>query len=416
MSFSREFKQILQSGSAGRRVDFLRRDLHRRPVISPVKTPETGSLLELTIHDLSRSGPGVSRDDQGRVIFVPGTIGGDRVRVRIVSEEKRYATGELVELLEPSPDRISPRCPVFGKCGGCTWQHVPYALQWRTKVEGVKHALRRVELSPSGAWTEHPAERIWEYRNRVQARGFQNELGFHARGSIDRVPVERCEIARPEINAAWSSIREEGRRFSSPYKVEVEVLPDGQVRQAWNSRHGAGGFRQVHDEQNEVLRSVVSRGVPDGSELWDLYGGTGNLSLPLLPRLRALVSVDVGAPVTSPEILSGGTPTRFERRPVGHWARGVIRAARKGKDPGGLRAAILDPPRAGLGEDAADVVEALKLLGVQNVVAVGCDPDSWARDLKRLVRHGWQLLDVDLVDLFPQTPHVESVARLFRIP
>ena len=388
--------------------------LHRRPV---TRVEPDSSVLELEITDLSRGGPGVARAPDGRVIFVPSTLTGDRVRVRVVSAEKRYATAEVLELLEPSKQRSVAPCPVFGKCGGCQWQHVPYEIQWKTKVSGVRHALARVELVASGTWREHPAQRIWEYRNRVQARGFGSELGFHASGSHERVAVDRCEIARPEINAAWSSVREEGRRFAKPYKVEVEVLPSGELRKSWNAPHGAQGFRQVHDEQNEILRAIVSRGISSGVELWDLYGGSGNLSLPLLERVQSLVSVDVGAPM---EAESGSSKVRFERRPVGHWARAILRDHHEKPVSQGFsveikRSAILDPPRVGLGEEASDVVQALARLGIQELVAVGCDADSWARDLKRLSRHGWQLVDVDVLDLFPQTPHVESIGRLLRI-
>src|SRR4051812_46602980 len=95
----------------------------------------------LRITDLSRGGAGVSRDPSGRVVFVPYSAPGDLVRVRIVEAEKRYAQGEILEILEPSVERQVPPCPVFGKCGGCQWQHLPYSLQWSTKSKGLLHAL-----------------------------------------------------------------------------------------------------------------------------------------------------------------------------------------------------------------------------------------------------------------------------------
>src|SRR4051812_26561964 len=100
--------------------------------------------LTLKIQDLARGGAGVSRDESGRVIFVPYTAPGDVVRVRITEEKKNYAQGELLEVVEPSSIRQKAPCPVFGRCGGCQWQHLPYELQFRTKLQGVVHALSRV--------------------------------------------------------------------------------------------------------------------------------------------------------------------------------------------------------------------------------------------------------------------------------
>src|SRR4051812_16815630 len=91
------------------------------------------------ITDLSRGGAGVSRDESGRVVFVPYSAPGDLVRVRIVETDKRYSQGEILEILEPSSDRQTPPCPAFGKCGGCQWQHLPYSLQWDTKANGILH-------------------------------------------------------------------------------------------------------------------------------------------------------------------------------------------------------------------------------------------------------------------------------------
>ncbi|MGZ3699111.1 MAG: class I SAM-dependent RNA methyltransferase, partial [Bdellovibrionota bacterium] len=248
-----------------------------------LREPATREILEIRIADLSRGGAGVGRDASGRAIFVPLTAPGDLARVEIVGTEKRYAQARLLELLESSPERREPRCRVFGRCGGCQWQHLDYSLQWRTKVSGVRHALTRVQVPLAGPLSEFPAERIFEYRNRVQLRGQGRELGFYAAGSNEVVPIERCEIARPEINAALDAVRAEGAKLARPFKVEVEVLADTKIRSTWNSAHAASGFRQVHDEQNELLKKWVSERIPDGALVLDLYGGQGNLTRGLAP-------------------------------------------------------------------------------------------------------------------------------------
>ena len=361
--------------------------------------------ITLKIQDLARGGAGVARDESGRVVFVPYTAPGDLVRIRIVETKKNYAQAELIEILEPSPQRQKPPCPVFGRCGGCQWQHLPYEIQWKTKVQGVLHALSRVQIAPPGPPEELPAERIWEYRNRVQLRGFKGELGFFAPGTNDRVPVDRCAIARPEINAVWEETRLEGARLERPYKVEVEVMPDGSVRKSWNSSHGAHGFRQVHDEQNEKLKAWVARGIAPGGALLDLFGGAGNLSLGLMDRTATIDCVDTGAPRDREE---PGRKYRFHRESVARW---VVKKASLNPRPV-FDSAILDPPREGLGADFAAIAQSLESLGVRQIAAVGCDPDAWARDVSKFVKRGWQLTNVAILDLFPQTPHVESLALL----
>lgn len=357
--------------------------------------------LELEITDLARGGSGVARDPSGRVIFVPLTLPGDRVRVNLVEADKRFAQAEVVELLRPSPERVEAPCPYFGwgegRCGGCEWQHVPYALQWRTKVAGLQQALKRAGLDPAGIpLVELPApegERFG-YRNRVQLRGEGDQVGFHARASQQLVPVERCLIARPELNAELPRLRREGSQLAAPYKVEVEVTEDGRILDHWNEKHAHGGFRQVHEAQNERLRQWVSERVPDGMRVLDLYGGDGNLSQALIARSREVHVVDLGK----------NAPIRMD---VGRWLRGF-----KPTPPRIPTIAILDPPREGLGGDFQSIADNLTRLGVREILLVGCDPDAFARDASRFAKQGWRPRELGVLDFFPQTPHVESLAVL----
>ncbi len=398
-----------------------------------VTTPS--SMLTLRVTDLSRAGAGVAKDPQGRVVFIPFTAPGDLVEARIVFDPRakakaNYANAELVRVLEPSPQRVKPPCPIFGRCGGCQWQHLPYSLQWSTKSGGVKHALTRTQVPLPAHWEDLPAERVWEYRNRIQLRGEGGNLGFYAAKSHDLIPADRCEITRAEINQAWEATRAEAQKMPTdrPYKVEVEVLANGSIRRSWNSRHGAAGFRQVNDEQNEVMRGWVARQFTGGHELLDLYGGSGNLSLGLAGKMTRIDCVDVGAPKARPD----GTPANlfFHPHPTDKWLFRKLRAdgirledwVRAGSSATGTattkqsapRAAILDPPREGLGQDGIEIIASLEALNVREVVAVGCDPDSWARDLSRFIKRGWTLERAAVLDLFPQTPHVESLGFLTR--
>jgi 23S rRNA (uracil1939-C5)-methyltransferase len=366
--------------------------------------------LILDITDLSRGGTGVARDDQGRVIFVPFTAPGDRVKVQIVESEKRYATGELLEVVQASSVRQQPRCPAFGQCGGCQWQHLPYELQWKTKSSGVLHVLSRAGVDTSALKLEElPAERIWEYRNRIQLRGeHQPEgtiLGFYAKGSHNVIPLDRCDIARSEINEAWEKTRAESKALSRPFKVELEVSEKGELSQSWNQGHAAQGFRQVHDDQNEKLRTWVRSAVTPGLPVLDLFGGSGNLSAQLITTAPEIHCVDVSVPRQKPAHFP--ETFKFHRAPVADWFK---RTKVEKKE----WSAILDPPRIGLGRDFQVIADGIEKAGVKELVAVGCDPDSWARDVSRFVKRGWKLDRVAALDLFPQTAHVESLARLIR--
>jgi 23S rRNA (uracil1939-C5)-methyltransferase len=368
--------------------------------------------VTVRIRDLARGGAGVARDDSGRVIFVPYTAPGDLVEVEITEAKKNFAQARLAHLLEPSPQRVTPRCPVFTRCGGCQWQHLPYELQWQTKVTGVRQVLGRARVAvPESGWDEYPAQRIWEYRNRVQARGFQDELGFHAAGTRQRVAVDGCAIARPEINARWAEIRSAGAGLLQPYKVEIEVTQDGTVRESWNAQHAALGFRQVHDEQNETMKEWVAGQLPaEGAgprTLYDLYGGSGNLSRDLAGRFHHIHCVDVSAPenvADGPGSATTGHYT-FHRSDVARW----IARQPKAVAPADA-SAILDPPREGLGDGIAAIAEGLGRLGVSELVLISCDADAFARDLGGLQGRGWTVARVAVFDLFPHTPHVESGA------
>ena len=369
-------------------------------------------MLELEIHDLSRGGAGVAKEVSGRIVFVPFTAPGDRVRVRILEETKNYAQAELVETVRPSPLRVQPRCPVFQRCGGCEWQHLPYDYQWKTKVQGVLHSLRRVGVlgkEEPFPLEELPAERIWEYRNRIQLRGEGSQVGFFARSSKTLVPIERCDIARPELNALLPKVKEAGSKETREYKVELEVFENGQTAMSWNQGHAALGFRQVHEDQDRKLRTFVKSNLTAGRVIFDLYGGNGNLSLHLAEEMRQIYCVDVAAGTG----FSAALPPHFsfEKASALKWLMKFVQS-HPSTHPA---SAILDPPREGLGKDFAEIASALERLGTQEILAIGCQSDNWASDLSRWIKRGWALQKLGVLDLFPHTHHAESLAVLRKV-
>lgn len=364
---------------------------------------ESAEELILEVTDLSRGGSGVARAPNGQVLFIPLTAPGDRVRARILEREKRFAQAELLEILTPSANRVKPRCAVFGRCGGCEWQHLPYELQWKTKTEGLRHALKRCQAPEPKSWEFFPASNEWNYRNRIQLRGSSLSLGFYARKSHDIVPIERCEIALEKLNSTLPIIREQAlKHHNTPYKVEAQLGSDGEVQLTWNKRHAAMGFRQVNDEQNEKMCAWVSSRIPHGRLVLDLFGGSGNFSSAASSNASRVHCIDQAAPETHPK----GMPlnVEFHRSSVLSWL-----LKRQQSVP---LLAILDPPRAGLSEALNELASALRRLDARELILVGCDPDSWARDLSHLTKKGWVLEEAAAFDLFPQTHHIEAIAFL----
>ncbi len=376
--------------------------------------------MNLEIIDLSREGTGVARAD-GKVIFVPYTVPGDRVRVEVVRDEGRYAEAQVIEILEKSPARISPRCRVFGECGGCTLQHLPYERQWELKKKGVLHALTRTQVSFEDVPVrEFPAADEYSYRNRIQLRKRGNEIGFFRKRSRELVAIERCEIALEPLNERLAEISrapESGESIvpaaGAEIKMELDYRPEVGVRVAINQPHAAFGFRQVNDAQNEQMRSWVASAFEGcGGHLFDLFGGNGNLSQPLLSQFESVDVVDLTVPSVSPD-----PRMKFYRSEVLPWLKDRARDFKRGHSPRRekLAYAIVDPPREGLRTTSNGILEALGQLQVDRFVLISCDIDSYARDVSRVLKSGWKLREIALFDFFPQTPHVESAAVFVRV-
>lgn len=368
----------------------------------------------VTILDLSRAGSGVAKLESGEVVFVPFTAPGDVARVRIVSRQKNYCQGELLEVITASALRTQPPCPVFGNCGGCLLQHLPYSIQFESKTKGVLHALKRAGISTETVPLDlFPAPNPYHYRNRIQLRGSieKRSLGFFARGSQNLVPIQSCAIADQRINDSLPELLKTGlQQFQQDFKLEASVTEDGQVQSAWNSRHSALGFRQVNDHQNAVLQDWVSKHIAPAHTLLDLYGGAANLSQKLANRYTAVHVVDTTIPRDSSEYPKN---LRFHRSEVGKWMKFKFSSQVSAEQ---TISVILDPPREGLGTEFSDIATALESFSVESVSLVSCDIDSFVRDSHRWIRRGFSLVRLGVLDLFPQTPHVESLALFTKRP
>ncbi|MDH5327171.1 MAG: TRAM domain-containing protein [Gammaproteobacteria bacterium] len=373
-----------------------------------------GDTLELIVADISRGGAGVSRTPKGLTVFTPGTVSGETIRARIIEKKAKFANAELLEILAPSPQRQQPICPVFGQCGGCQWQHLPYELQWQIKLSGVQQVLKSNRIKGKFSIDEYPADKIWNYRNRVQLRGHNKLLGYYAARTHNIINIHQCPIAHPNINAALESVRTQGALSGKPYKVELEALADEGIRSVWNQNHGAAGFRQINDEQNLKLKHWIQQALITPQPLLDLYGGSANLSWQL-GHNRDVSCVDLSAPQQAP--IQCPPRIRFYRSDILPWLKQQITDIRFKRKPMPKLScsAILDPPRGGLGSDFGDIAERLEFLKANEIVAVGCKTDSWARDVAGFMQRGWSVKKIAVFDFFPHTVHIETVALLSRL-
>jgi len=364
----------------------------------------------------------VARDDDGRVVFVPFTAPGDHVRVRLTQRRTRFARGRVEALLEPSTRRTDPVCPVFGSCGGCSWQHLDYPTQVEAKARILEDAIRRVgglEVPAPVRVVASPREYGYRSRARVLVEG--GRVGFRRAQSHAICATSRCPILAEPLPARLAEL------FAAPGPDGERELALGadRVRVCDAAAPGPPGdriFLEVEGERVGISPGVFSQG---NSTLWgplaravweaagsgdralEVYAGAGFLTLGLARRFARLVAIE-SDPMAAADLVwnleragLGGVevrPETFERAAADE----ALRIA-------GPQVVVLDPPRTGLTAGAA---EALAEIRAPRVVYLSCDPATLARDAARLARRGYRITHLTGFDLFPQTPHVEALAVL----
>ncbi len=381
---------------------------------------QTQFVLQGHVVDLSAKGSGLVKHPDYGTIFIPWTLPGDEITFEITENTGRYSFGKLLQITKPSALRLTPPCAVFGTCGGCQWQHIPYPLQWETKLKGIQTACTRVGIQlPPVAIESFPAaaHQTYGYRNRIQMRGIKETLGFYAPGTHHIVPTHECKIATPNINAVLPDIAQQGRLRKKPYKVEIQSTGDptdsNLVEVFWNQSHAAGGFRQVNDAQNAQLQQWIYQKFENLTQtpafkpgLLDLFGGNGNLSTPVASLFSQVHCVDLHI---NPPSNKGSTV--FHNQDVTTFLK-AFPTPTMGRE----FFAIIDPPRIGLYKSVKMIGQEFDRLGVKNLILVGCDVDSWARDLCAFHKIGFQVTQAAGFDFFPQTIHLESAALLQKLP
>jgi 23S rRNA (uracil1939-C5)-methyltransferase len=388
------------------------------------------------IERLAAGGDGVAHAADGRVVFVPFSAPGDRLRVRAVGPGARFLRARIVALLAPGPARTEPACPVFGRCGGCDWQHVAYAAQLETKREILRDALLRLgRVTLPGDVSIVPSPSPYGYRGRARVRVERGRVGFRLAGSRALCATSRCPVLAPALEAALADLA--ARPPGDDGEWELALAADGAARatplgareRARRSRPGApragagapleqrvgedrigitpGVFAQANALLWEPLAEAVHTAAGGGALALELFAGAGFFTLGLARRFARVVAVESDAAAVrdlARNLRDAGRPNVEVRREPAERALERWR----GTPPSVV---VLDPPRGGLGAAGA---RALVRLGAGRVVHVSCDPATLARDAAVLTEAGYAVTSLRAFDLFPQTAHVEAVMVMER--
>jgi len=431
--------------------------------------------LRLSIEKLIYGGEGLAHAD-GSTVFVPYVLPGEEVRANVKSRKKKLVWAELLEVSSPAKERGKAKCGHFQKCGGCHYQHIPATEQLKLKKDILLETLSRLGgVTWDGAIVEHSAE-PYGYRNRAQwamRSGMPRALGYFLPESSVIVPIDECPVLSPRLAHTFAQLQDMARSGTLPAGVqEIEAFADSadekialnvafekfpkpaaELASAFRTAlpqieslllldqkkdrfeltgpgfltHEAGGYKyrvshlsffQVNRFMVEDLLKTVTANA-HGALALDLYSGVGFFTLPLAKTFQKVVNVDANLAATrdlyANAEMAGVTITAHNEH--------VEEFLRKTEEKPDF--VVLDPPRAGLGAEAA---VKLAELGAKEIVYLSCDPSTLARDLavltgsqrkpKEITGPGirYEIAEMHLFDLFPQTFHIETLVRLRTAP
>jgi len=391
--------------------------------------------LELEPHAVAVGGDAVARAADGRVVFVTGALPGELVVARVTEERDRFLRADAIDVRRASPDRVVPSCPhVADGCGGCGFAHVAPAAQVAAKVVMVTDALERIGRLSGPVVVAGPSLDPLGARTTVRAGVVAGRGGLRRARSHDHLAVTSCEVSHPAlaemlVDGRFGTAREvtlrvgarTGERLAliDPTAVDVALPADVLVvgadelragRRAWIHEEVAGhtwrisadAFFQTRPDGAEALVDLVGDALADvapDAPVADLYAGVG-LFAGTVGRGHPVVAVERSrASVADARVNLAGGDVRIVRAAVERWR------------PSPARAVVADPARSGLGRHG---VAAVNGTGATHLALVSCDAGSLGRDAALLGAAGWVLERATVVDLFPQTPHVEVVSRFVR--
>ncbi len=428
--------------------------------------------MQLNIEKLVYGGDGLARlaaDEHGpgKSVFVPFVLEGEAVDVQLTEQKPGFSRARMQRVIEPAAARIQPGCPYFQRCGGCHYQHTSYADQLAIKANILRETLRRTAKIELPCEQVHPSPE-WNYRNRTRLKVQTTPdfaVGYYKFRSHELLPVEQCPISSPLINQAIAQLwagkekrvpeclreielfanasdsellvelycqpgtprreaREIAEQFTAilPAAKGVAVFEHQSAKQAseppllarfgsaelWyetkahSYRVSAASFFQANRFLIDELVQLATAGA-SGQLALDLYAGVGLFSVVLARTFAQVIAVEASQTSLSDLRQNCGQEVKAVRATTEKYL-----AQSLGLHPDLV---VADPPRGGLGEN---VVRSLARLDVPRITYVSCDPSTLARDLRIFVALGYQIAEAHLIDLFPQTFHIESVFRLTR--
>jgi 23S rRNA (uracil1939-C5)-methyltransferase len=430
-------------------------------------------LLNLKIEKLIYGGEGLGHYN-GSTVFVPFVLPEERVVAEPVEQKKKFVRAHLEKILEASAARIAPRCPFFGECGGCDYQHIPYEAQLAYKSEILRETLRRLgRVEWTGPIAVHRSPE-WGYRNRAQwkiralpeAHGApQLGIGYFRANSTTLCAVDECAILAPSLLNAFQSIRSglangtfpsglreieaftseggaggdakllltfsfagfpsrakelaekirgllsqaESHLLFEPARERMELFGPGYIEStvgAAKFRVGHFSFFQVNRFLTEELAGAVAQAETGGRLALDLFAGVGLFSLPLGEKFERVIAVESNPAAARDLKTNVRASNAIEVRDSD-----VERFLEKFTERPDL--VVLDPPRAGIPRPALD---RLLRIAPEKITYVSCEPPTLARDLAAIIAANYEITEMHLFDLFPQTFHMEAVTRLRRRP
>ncbi|MBN6043069.1 23S rRNA (uracil(1939)-C(5))-methyltransferase RlmD [Citrobacter sp. ku-bf4] len=414
----------------------------------------TRQIITVTVNDLDAFGQGVARHN-GKTLFIPGLLPQESADVAITEDKKQYAKAQVKRRLNDSPDRVTPRCPHFGICGGCQQQHASIELQQRSKSAALSRLM-------NNDVAEVIADAPWGYRRRArlslhyQPKTQQFQMGFRKSASSDIVDVKQCPILVPQLEALLPDLRaclgslqgirhlghvelvqagsgtlmilrhtaplsradnEKLECFSHSKGLSLYLAPQSEILETvtgqtpWYESNGLRlnfsprDFIQVNEGVNQkmVASALTWLDIQPGERVLDLFCGMGNFTLPLATRAASVVGVE-------------GVLALVEKGRENAQQNGLHNVTffhenleedvtRQPWAKNGFDKILLDPARAG----AAGVMQHIIKLQPGRIVYVSCNPATLARDSEALLRAGYQIQRLAMLDMFPHTGHLESM-------
>ena len=424
----------------------------------------------LKIEKLIYGGKGLARDGKGVIYFVPFVIPDETVEITAF-KKKGYYEAELTKIIDKSPIRITPPCKYFGICGGCDYQYIPYNEQLNFKKDILEETLKRVGALEVSICDIIPSKESFGYRNRVQLKVDHNVLGFYKRGSHDIVDIDKCLLVKDEINDTFGIIKDFLKNtslnssnihiyssdeqkilltFIFDEKVDIPVKSIENFYSQYSSkfigiciykskinkskqehlshiktfgqdylferagdityRVSSGDFFQVNSFQVENLISYITNYIKEKhfSKIIDVYCGVGTLTIPASKYVKNVIGIEANNTAIKDANYNKDSNKSYNIDFLNIDAEKSAEFIEK-EQPDSV---FFDPPRTGVKTSLLEKICSLKSL--KSIVYVSCEPPILARDLKTLTDKGFKIKKTTLLDMFPQTYHIESITILER--